>query len=146
MGGPIPNRSSDLSRERSANRPNRPDLVKGVARDLTIPKIPRDWHPTCKLLWNSALSSGQIDYWQDSDLAILYTTLEDLHQIKSDKMGRGSGVVYESIMKVLLNLCLTEGERRRARIELERPEVEGEDAAVVAIASYREALGIAKSG
>jgi hypothetical protein len=150
MPGPVPNRTDDLSRARNANRANRPDVIKGVLRETHIPEPDPDWHPIATRIWNGLVNSGQSDFFQDSDWAFLFSVCEDLSAYKKPLITKDgveyhkrSGQMLQTIYSALERLLVTEGDRRRARIELTAPEPEGPEASVTAINSYRERLGVA---
>lgn len=141
MPGPPPNRSTDLSRARDANRGDKPPITKGKAREVVIPRVKEDeWHPIAKRIWDAAKTSGQADYYQNSDYAILYSLCEDLSHYK--RSGKRSGQMLATIMSALTSLLLTEGDRRQARLELESEADEEQDAAVTAIGDYKAQLGL----
>lgn len=144
MPGPVPNRSEDLSRERDANRSNRPPLKKGEMRKVNIPNAPRDWHPTSRRLWESLKTSGQSDFFQNSDWAFAYSVLEDFsYQKKAQSDGkRMSAETVKTLYGALDKLLMTEAERRRARIELEEPDSGGDSAGAVAVKNYKAGLGL----
>jgi hypothetical protein len=50
----------------------------------------------------------------------------------------------QTLYSALGNLLVTEGDRRRVRIELQEPEEETTPASVLAIADYRQELGLAE--
>jgi hypothetical protein len=138
MPGPVPNRSEDLSRERDANRGDRAPITQGEARKVTIPNADRDWHPIARRLWNSLKSSGQCDFYQDSDWAYAWHVMEELSLYK--KAGKRSSMMFQALDSAMTKLLVTEGDRRRARIELQAPEEEKPSAAVLALADYRQDL------
>jgi len=113
---------------------------KGVDRPTKWPNAPRDWHPIARRLWDSVKESGQTDFYQQSDIALLFSLCEDLSYYK--QAGKRSGQMLQTIYSALERLLVTEGDRRRAGIELNQPEDEGESAAVLAIADYKKELGL----
>lgn len=118
MRGPVPNHSSDLSRNRDANRGDRPEITKGKAREVgEIPVADPTWHPIAVRLWDALRTSGQSDFYQDSDWAMAYSLCEDLSYYK--KAGKRSGQLLAVIYGTFERLLVTEGDRRRVRLELE---------------------------
>lgn len=139
MPGPVPNRSSDLSRERDANRSDRPDLKKGTMRPVDIPEMDPEWHPLAKMVYQGMIDSGQADFFQASDWAYAHVVCEELSNYKSQS--RRSAQMFASLSSAMTNMLLTEADRRRARIELEEEPVESL-ASVSAIDSMKgELLG-----
>ena len=124
--GPIPNHSSDLSRDRSRKPERNAVATKGLRRPVTVPEPDPDWHPIATMIWNSMLSSGQTDFYQDSDWAFAWYVCEEVSLYKKPKVAadgsehhRRSGQLFQTITSALGELLLTEGQRRRVRIELE---------------------------
>ncbi|MFY1620049.1 hypothetical protein [Micromonospora sp. WMMD736] len=136
--GPVPNRSDDLSRDRDANRGDKAPITKGKSRPARVPEADPDWHPIARLLWDATLESGQADFYESSDYAFLYSICDDVSYYKT--MGKRSGQMLASIYSAMENLLVTEGARRRVRVELQ-DEVE-EEAEVVDMDARRRALGL----
>ena len=148
MSGPVPNRSEDLARPRERKGGDAVPVTKGQLRPVRIPAANRDWHPIAKRFYNSLKTSGQSDFYQNSDWAFAYSVADDLSYYKKPLVNRDgeeyykrSGQMLQSIYAAMTSLLVTEGDRRRVRIELSAPEEEGESAAVLAIADYRAELG-----
>lgn len=146
MPGPVPLREAELARPRSRNgKGSDPVAVtKGVMRDTKIPNADRDWHPIARRLWDSLKTSGQADFYQNSDWALAYSLCEDLSYYK--KSGKRSGQMLQTIYSAFERLLVAEGDRRRVRIELHEPEPPADEAAVLAIADYRADLGLDPEG
>lgn len=142
--GPIPNHSSDLSRGRDANRADRPDLVKGERLPVTVYKADPNWHPAAKRLYNSVKTSGQAAFYQNSDWALLWALCDDMSHFKSSD--RRSAQMAATVYAGLGNLLLTEGERRKARIELDLPREQETPASVTAVEDYKRSLGLVQDG
>ncbi|WJN62623.1 terminase small subunit [Streptomyces phage phiScoe10] len=140
--GPVPNRESDLARPRERKGSDVQPVTRGEMKPVKIPNADRDWHPIARRLWEGMKTSGQVDFWQNSDYALAYSLCEDLSYYK--KSGKRSGQMLQTIYSAFERLLVAEGDRRRVRIELHEPEVEGDTAAVVAIADYRQELGLAE--
>jgi hypothetical protein len=109
-------------------------------KPVKIPNADRDWHPIARRLWDSLKTSGQSDFYQNSDWAFAYSLCEDLSYYK--KSGKRSGQMLQTIYSAFERLLVTEGDRRRVRVELNEPETEQDSAAVLAIADYRQELGL----
>lgn len=139
MASPIPNRTSDLSRARDANRSNRPEVKNGELMEVAIPNANPEWDATVKRLYKSMRTSGQSCYFQNSDWSFAYIVLDMLNDQR--KAARPSAQMMATIMQGLDKLLLTEAERRRARIELIPPGDE-DDASVTAVADYKKKLGV----
>jgi hypothetical protein len=138
----VPSREADLARPRSRKGSEYAEPAStGEWRAPVIPDPDPDWHPIARQLWDSLSTSGQADWYQSSDWAVAYSICDDVSYYK--RSSKRSGQMLASIYSAMSSLLLTEGDRRRVRIELERePEIEDRSAGVVAIAEYRKALGI----
>lgn len=137
--GPVPNRSGDLSRKRDANRGDRPDLKTGLHYEPNIPEA-GDWCHTAMLVWDSFANSGQSDFWQESDWSYAYVICEWLNRLELDPTARGSAQNMATILQGMTNLMMTEAERRRARVELERPKPQEVPRSKAAVTDLRERL------
>lgn len=148
--GPVPNRSEDLARPRERKGGDQQEVTHGVLLPVEIPEPDAEWHPIARMLWDSLAVSGQADFYQQSDWAFAYSVCEDLSMYKqplvNSKTGeqyyKRSGQMLQTIYSAFERLLVSEGDRRRVRLELQAPEPEGEGAAVLAIADYRDALGL----
>jgi len=147
--GPIPSREDDLARPRSRKGSDQQEVTRGELRKVTVPKADPDWHPISKMLWESLKKSGQSDFYQQSDWAFAYSLCEDLSLYKKPSVDRNgeeyfkrSGQMLQTIYSAMERLLVTEGDRRRVRIELHEPD-SGEDlATVTAIEGAKKALGL----
>lgn len=135
--GPIPRRESDLARPRERKGGKVQPVQKGRLREVTIPEADPDWHPIAKMIWESAQTSGQADYYQDTDYALLYSICEDISVYKDNS--RRNGQILSSLYSTLGRLMFTEGDRRSLRLELHADEPE-DDAEVHAIEDYKNRL------
>lgn len=141
MPGPIPMRESELARPRSRGQgPEAPQVTRGELRPTSPPEPNPEWHISARRLWDAALVSGQADFYQDTDWAMLHFLCGEMSDYA--RSSKKSSMMLASIMSGLTSLLLTEGDRRRARIELTAPEPEKPTAAVLALADYRDQLGL----
>lgn len=152
--GPVPNRSEDLARPRSrkGGEHTGSDITKGELRPVEIPEPDPDWHPISLMLWDGLIKSGQADFYQQSDWAFAYSICEDLSMYKkplTDRNGeeyhKRSGQMLQTIYSAMERLLVTEGDRRRVRIELQEPQPEENPASLVVLDGYRQGLGITPS-
>lgn len=173
----IPRRESELQRPRSRKSKDALPVTHGVMRPVKIPAASRKWHKIARDLYNSLKTSGQSDYYQNSDWAMAWSLCDDLSRYKyeEDRTARineirdewfaltpdereergwsqvtppphggkgGSAMKLNAILDALGSLMVTEGDRRRLRLELQQPEPEQEPASVTAIESYKAGLGL----
>lgn len=146
MSGPVPNRSEDLARPRERKGSDIVPVTKGTARPVTIPDPPEgenEWHPISLMLWEALKTSGQADFFQNSDWAYAYHICEELSNYKQSGGGRGrNGQILTAINSAMTELLVTEGARRRVRLELEAPADPTPGASVAVMADYRSGLSV----
>lgn len=148
--GPLPNKDSDLARSRSRKGAEaQPAATMGVLRDVTIPDPDPEWGPVAHMLYESIKTSGIADFYQDSDWAFAFFVISEIDVYRRKGVNketgeeypthRPSGQMFAALAGAMTALGLTEGDRRRMRIELEKPKEE-HDAQLYAIDSYKADL------
>lgn len=170
--GPVPKRQAERRRVNTTTesgvdmRVDRVDLQNFDGEVVEAPEPNPDWHPAALAVWNAACESGQRIFWEPSDWAVLALTCSQISQEYAEDLiiekvkrpmyggeGGGEELVYGSrpmpagkfsaVMKVMSDLGMTEGGRRRIRIELERGERKGEDRKVSVAQQRRGHLTVA---
>lgn len=136
--GPMPKRSEERTRRNKPENEGGIPLSKGTAREVKIPPADRNWHPRAKQWYKSLASSGMCDYYQNSD----YETARILCDALTEYYKRPTAMMLATILQGMTALGVTEGERRRMRIELEAPKELETPASVTAIRDYRKQLGV----
>jgi hypothetical protein len=137
--GPIPKRSSQ---RRRTNSPA-PEKVTGkpAARGtFTVPLADGSWHPTAKKWYQSLRYSGQSAFYEASDWMEAYVAAEVLSaMLTAEKL---SAMLFASWSSHTARLLVTEGDRRRMRIELEKPGKTDpdRDAGVASMQAWRKKL------
>lgn len=134
--GPVPYRS-----EERAPRPDDIEITKIEAvGSVEQPELMiTDPHPFTVELWESLGESGQSMYYEPSDWAFARFTLHFADGLL--KNSRPSAQMLQSINSAFSDLLLSEGARRRVRMEVER---EGAKADVVDLAQlFQERMGLA---
>lgn len=171
--GPI--ESIDVEKEPGADEPGSlpfliaqpiviPEPVTGEVVEDAEETPTGAWHPIAREMWDAMSRSGQALLWEPSDWAIAKLVCESISRdLKPQVVGVAPAsefgpaeVVRERIplkgaslgayAKMFGQLMLTEGERRRLSIELERTRLHMEpkgDAKVVKITDRRQAKLIA---
>lgn len=114
--GPIPKRSDQTIRR---NEPEIPiDKIPAIGEvpipDLGIPNP----HPLVKDMWQSLQDSAQAIYYEPSDYAYARFTFHFCNRLLRSR--NPSAMMLSSINSMLTSLLMTEGDRRRVRIEVER--------------------------
>ncbi len=108
--------------------------------EVVIPDADPEWHPIAQDLWESLEKSGQARFYEPSDWAIAYSLCDDLSYYKLARVR--SGQMLASIMSALSSLLLTEGDRRRVQVELNRKQADdGEDENVTRMDKWKQKLG-----
>jgi hypothetical protein len=150
--GPVPKRESQ---RRRTNKKSKPKRSVGAAK-VAIPKVDAKWHPAAKSWFNSLAKSGQSKFYEPSDWSMAWLIAES---ISRDLKPQVVGIVEETgeavfavipmkgaslaaYLKAMAALLVTEGDRRRAGLELERPNPAkpGADKGVSNLADYRSRL------
>lgn len=140
--GPIGKRSEERRRR---NKDDGPELVRAQSGPPSaLPELPEpdpNWHDIATGWYLSLRNSGQAAFYQPSDWAVARYAAELMSRaLQTDRPPNGQLVA--ALNSVMGSLLTTEGDRRRARIELERqPAVTAVPASVTAIADYRASIG-----
>ena len=144
--GPVPNRSEDLTRprERRGGEYATP-VTKGVALPTTWPDAPEEWCEIAKMAYESIQRSGQASFLQQSDVAMAYMLCENLDFYQTQTWSTsGDRKRSPEMLKALLtgfsNILMTEGDRRRVKIELDEPSDPKAKASLTVLAEYQEGL------
>lgn len=133
--GPVPKRSEERRRRnKDGGEVERVEVSGGVEP----PEFRDDLHPLAAELRDVLAASGQARFFEPSDwwLAKLMAEVVDDYL-----QGRRSATKAAEIRALATELLMSEGQRRRMRLEFERDDVKVEDAEVTAIDEYRRQLG-----
>lgn len=136
--GPVPKRSDQLRDTTQVGRADRVD-VSDLGEEVGRPLPSESWHTAARQLWDSLEQSGQSRFYEPSDWAMAYVLMDDLtHYLRSRSR---PGVKLSAILSGLGSLLVTEGDRRRVRLELERKPTDDqlEDPKVAIMEKYRKA-------
>ncbi len=118
--GPIPKRSDQRIRR------NRPDVEIETVSAIGVVPVPEfdlsDVHPLVNELFLSLKDSAQSRFYEPSDWAYAKFTLHFADVLL--KSSRPSGQLLSTVQTMLTDLLLTEGARRRVRLEVERNQSE----------------------
>lgn len=159
--------------ERIDNRAARlNDITVGELAPLHNIPAPGNWPAKVKRLYEAIFTSGQAHWLQDSDVQYAYMICDDLaawyrlraqwedRQRQLDKWQAMSEeeqaetpkphalryppvMQYQAHMASLNSLLVTEDDRRKARIELHKPDTTVEERpGVIALRDYHKALGM----
>jgi hypothetical protein len=131
MPGPVPKRSTQRRRR---NKPAGGEIDRAeAAGSFTPPKANSKWHPTAKIWFDSLAASGQARYYEPSDWALAIFLAEAMsRELKPQYVGTSEtgdvirevlpvkGASISALLKGMTSLLISEGDRRRMRLELER--------------------------
>jgi hypothetical protein len=133
----VPKRTENLRRR---NTPEGGPVTHAPAGAVVdAPEPDARWHPIAHRWYAALAHSGQARFYEPSDWATAAYVAEGMSRSLAAPE-RISGQMFAAVNSAMSNLLVTEGDRRRVRMELDRQEPE-EDAAVIAIESYRDMLG-----
>ncbi len=145
--GPVPKKEAERRRRnKDAVATEVINLDEILAGERVVPTADENWHPVALNLFESLKTSGQSIFMEPSDWATAYMLVEILDRwlkpqdvkvgqegSERDATGGGNvnyifeekivampGGVLTAILKGLSALMVTEGDRRRLRLELER--------------------------
>lgn len=139
--GPVPKRSTQ---RRRANKPEIPVETAPSGRQdggtRRWPSAKREWHSLAADLWRALGESGQAQFYEPSDVAYARVWTDVLSQ--QLKSGKPSAMMMAAWDSACARLLVTEGDRRRVRIELERGEHKDPDkeAGVASMQAWRTKL------
>lgn len=149
--GPIPKRSEE---RRRVNKPETPQDRVETTGPVAIPPANPRWHPVAKRIYESLEHSGQAKFYEPSDWAAAYLLAEALSRdLKPQALGVSiitgrvvratvplKGASFAAYLKAFAALGVTEGDRRRIGIEIDRKPA-AKLAPVSVMDEYRAALG-----
>lgn len=136
--GPVPKRTDQ---RRRSNKPDTPVKSASTGADAKPLAASKDWHPIARQWYRSLEKSGQSVFYQASDWATAYLIAESISRdLKPQPIGvhpeTGKAVMatipmkgasLAAYLKAMTALLVTEGDRRRSRIELERSKASDEE-------------------
>jgi len=135
--GPAPKRSSERRRR---NKENQAEQVAPLIATVEIPPADESWHPIARRLYDSLAMSGQSRFYEPSDwAAAAYAAEITSRNLRQAKL-RTSSQLAAAAWSMWSDLLVTEGMRRRARMEVER-ELAAKTENVTSIDDYRKAMG-----
>lgn len=116
--GPIPERSDQRVRRNLPETPIEKVQAIGVVPIPDLNLEEREVHPLVTDLYQSIRESAQSKYYEPSDWQVARLTMYVLNDML---IREGIGAMkLTAVNQMLTNLLLTEGDRRRVRIEVER--------------------------
>jgi hypothetical protein len=136
MPGPIPKRSEERTRRNKPENEGGIPLSKGERVPYRVPPADSAWCPRAKQWYRSLARSGMREYYELTD----YEYARVLCDALTEYYKRPTAMMLATILQGMTSLGVTEGERRRMRIELEDPKELETSASITAINNYRAQL------
>ena len=129
--GPIGKRDGERVRRNLPTTPT--DTVTAIGA-VIAPELDIDNpHPIAKALYESMKTSGQAKFYEPSDWEVARMTLYFMNELLWAPNSRGSAQKLATLHQMMTSLLLTEGDRRRAQIEVARNQEA--DSTVIDVAS-----------
>lgn len=135
--GPIPKRSEERRRRNARTEAGESTDVDTLEVDddlVEAPPVNEDWDPLVQRFYTSVVDSAFTRFYEPSDWMVLQVTCESLSRDLgeqflgiAEKTGEAlygviplKGASLTAYAKIWSSLMLTEGDRRRMRLEIER--------------------------
>lgn len=130
-GGPPPKRDAQRRRRNAPTVPTVTASSDGTVRGYDLEG---DHSPLAFRFWVALRQSGQTQFFEPSDWFTAELVVAAIDQF----VATPSAALLASIQSLMTSLLVTEGDRRRLRVELERTAPEATpDAAVTALDDFR---------
>jgi hypothetical protein len=141
--GPVPKRSDQRRRTNSPATEKVPRMPS-VPGTYKVPLADSEWHPLAKRWWKALRISDQTQFYQPSDWEHAYAWTQMWSDQLTSQMetGKLSAMFLATWDSAMGRLLITEGDRRRVRIELERTGQTDPDkeAGVASMTAWRKKL------
>ena len=135
--GPVPKRSDQRRRR---NKPDLETTTVEAGGQVSQPSSSDSWHPIARDWYESLAESAQSKFYEPSDWHSARFAADVMSRVAMGDQVPSSEVAAMS--KLMSELLVTEGSRRRVRLEIERRKAEGDTSpGVTAIDEYRRRLG-----
>jgi hypothetical protein len=153
--GPVPKRSSQRRRSNKPAIPTTPVEIPAAA-PVPVPDSDQTWHPVARSWYEALAVSGQAQFYEPSDWATAVLLAESMSRDLSPQFvgfTEKGDVLHESIplkgaslsayLRGMSVLMVTEGDRRRVSLELNRAAGKDPDAerAAGTVTDIRSRLG-----
>ncbi len=144
MTGPIGKRDAERGRRNKPENEGKVSLAKGTAYGGDPFPVKDHWHEMAIDWYESLSESGIREFYERSDWATAMIVAEELTNYFNTSTSRRSAQMLTALFSMMTSLGATEGDRRRMRIELEKPKTEIASVGVTALAGYKSKLGVKK--
>lgn len=137
--GPIGKRSDQRHGHRTAAEQGQTVKAAAGSGKVRVPSADRTWHPIARGMFESLRRSGQSAFFEASDWQQARLAAEATHQLLVAE--KFSAMLLSAVNDMWARLLVTEADRRRLKIELEKPREDAEAAAAVtALDEFRSRL------
>jgi hypothetical protein len=114
------------------------EVAPALTGTVSQPPADPEWEPLARDWYTSLAESGQAQFYEPSDWQLARILAGVLSRnLAGDRL---SAALLDTFMSGTARLLVTEADRRRLRVEIERGPAEGVDAEVTALDDYRDAL------
>lgn len=114
--GPVGKRSDQRHGHRSKEE-LAADRAPAGAELEWYPEDP-EWNKVAKWFYSACRGSGMSVFWEQTDVALIYYVAESMS--RNLAAGKFNAMHYASVISSMSDLGITEGSRRRMKIELDR--------------------------
>lgn len=136
--GPVGKRDAERQRRNAPDIPvEKLDITDILKAEVSMPPVNEDWHPVARRWYESLGESAQSMYYEPTDWAVAYMTAESISRDLESQFvgftedGEGGtkpefakiplkGASLSAYIKVFGALLMTEGDRRRMKLEITR--------------------------
>ena len=135
MSGVVPKHSTQRRRRNKDGRPEAIEVGRAVSK---APLLRSGRHPLAANWPNALIDAAQSRFYQPSDWATAQLIAEAIDEFAQTRRA----ALLDTILRGSSVLLVTEGDRRRMRLELTRKgQDDDEHAAIVALSEYQSRLG-----
>lgn len=127
--GPPPKRESQRRRRNAGPPADHPT----VTAEVRGPELGGEHTTLAVEFWDGLRRSGQAEFYEPSDWSVARLVVVAIDSFAA----KPAAMMLSSINSMMSNLLVTEGDRRRVRLELERAEPEGDGADVSQFDDYK---------
>ncbi|EHB47602.1 hypothetical protein MycrhDRAFT_5728 [Mycolicibacterium rhodesiae JS60] len=129
--GPVGKRDEERVRR---NKPDTPTETIVVFGRVEVPELGiEDPHPLTTDLYNSLKDSAQAKFYEPSDWSVARASLIFADELFKFPNKRGAAMMLTTLNQMWSSLLMTEGDRRRARVEVDRKPLGPADSKVLDI-------------
>lgn len=122
--GPIPKHSDERIRRNKDEGQGQVEKVTAIGA-VEVPELGiDDPHPMIRDFYESLKESAQAQYYEPSDWQFARFTMHFANKLVCS--GKPSSQMLAAVNAALTNLLVSEGDRRRVRMEVEREEAKGQ--------------------